>query len=193
MAATDLFTLEDAKAQLNIDPDNTDSDAELAGYISGVTRVVERYVGAVIHRTVTEQFDGGAGEVLLSNIPVASVTTVTDSGTDLEAGAYSATESGVLSRVAGAARTAFLPGLQSVQVVYVAGKVADTTAVKDELAEVRLAGLIILQHMWETQRPAAAGPFSQASDDFDPRYAYSVPRRAQELLGVEIGEWAGFA
>ena len=72
-------------------------------------------------------------------------------------------------------------------------RIADTAAVATDLADVRLAGLIILQHMWETQRPAAQGPFSQASDDYDPRYAYSVPRRAQELLGVEIGEAVGFA
>lgn len=191
MAATDLFLLADAKAQLNIT--DAASDAELAGYVSGVTRVVERYVGAVVNRTVTEVFDGGRCEVLLSKIPVASVTKVTDSGTVLDAGAYRASSSGVLSRVAGPSRTLFLPGVQSVQVEYVAGQVADTAAVATDLADVRLAGLIILQHMWETQRPAAQGPFSQASDDYDPRYAYSVPRRAQELLGIEIGEAVGFA
>lgn len=191
MAATDLFTLAAAKDQLNIT--DTASDVELAGYVSGVTRVVERYVGAVVNRTVIERFDGGRCEVLLSNIPVASVTSVTDSGTTLDAGAYKVSTSGVLSRVAGPSRIAFLPGVQSVEVTYVAGKVADTASVATDLADVRLAGLIILQHMWETQRPAAAGPFSQAADDYDPRYAYSVPRRAQELLGIEIGEWAGFA
>ncbi|MFI0484885.1 head-tail connector protein [Actinomadura sp. 9N215] len=191
MAATDLFTLADAKAQLNIT--DSASDAELAGFVSGVTRVVERYVGAVVNRTVTEVFDGGRCELLLSNIPVASITSVTDSGTVLDAGAYKVSKSGVLARVAGTARTPFLPGIQSVSVAYVAGKVANTAAVATDLPDVRLAGLIIVQHMWETQRPAARGPFSQESDDFDPRYAYSVPRRAQELLGVEMGEQVGFA
>lgn len=191
MAATDLFLLDDAKDQLNIT--DTASDAELAGYISGITRVVERYVGAVVNRPVVEVFDGGRCEVLLSKIPVASVVSVTDSGTVLDADAYAVSSSGVLSRVAGPSRTLFLPGIQSVQVEYVAGQVADTAAVATDLADVRLAGLIILQHMWETQRPAAQGPFSQASDDYDPRYAYSVPRRAQELLGIEIGEAVGFA
>ena len=103
MAATDLFTLDEAKKQLNIDPDNTDSDAELAGYVSGVTRVVERYVGAVVHRTMTERFDGGRSELLLSHIPVASVTSVADGGTAVDASGYTVTESGVLSRVAGPA------------------------------------------------------------------------------------------
>lgn len=193
MADTDLFLLDDAKAQLNIDEANTDSDVELAGFISGVTGVVERYVGAVVNRTVTEVFDGGRPEVLLSTIPVASITEVTDSGAVLDADAYRASRSGVLSRVVGPSRSSFLPGVQSVSVEYVAGQVADTAAVAVQLPHVRLAGLIILQHMWETQRPAAAGPFSQTSDDYDPRYAYSVPRRAQELLGVEIGEAVGFA
>lgn len=191
MTATDVITVAEAKAQLNMT--DSASDAELAGYVSGVTRVVERYVGAVVNRTVTEVFDGGRCEVLLSQIPVASVTSVTDSGTVLDAGAYKASKSGVLSRVAGPSRTLFLPGVQSVEVTYVAGQVASTGAVAASLPDVRLAALIIVQHMWETQRPAAAGPFSQASDDFDPRYVYSVPRRAQELLGVEMGEQVGFA
>lgn len=186
MAATDIFTLAQAKKQLNIDLANTDSDAELSDvYIPAVTEVVEDNVGKVIHRSVTEVFDGGRAVLLLTSIPVVSITSVTEAGSVLDAAGYVIDKnSGVLTRVSGVTAMAFLPGIQSVSVLYVAGQAADVTAVP---GHIRLAGLIILQHMWETQRPAAAGPFSQASDDYDPRYAYSIPRRALELLGEPIG------
>lgn len=183
MAATDIVSLAAAKTHLNMT--DTASDAELAGFISAATGVVEQYVGAVINRTVTEVFDGGRAVLMLSHIPVVSITSVTDGGTALDAGAYKvAGDSGVLSRVSGSALVPLLAGVQSVVVVYVAGQAADTDAVPGNM---RMAALIIIQHLWETQRPAAQGPFSQASDDYDPRYSYSVPRRALELLGEPVG------
>jgi hypothetical protein len=189
VAATDIVALADAKAQLNIT--DTSSDAELAGYISAVTRPVEKYVGPVIHRNVTEVFDGGRTTMILSQIPVVSITSVTEGGTLVAASGYTvAKDSGVLTRVAGVAPVATVPGVQSVSVLYVAGQAADTTAVTANLGHIRLAALIILQHMWETQRPAGGGPFSQGQDDYDPRYSYSIPRRALELLGEPIGGFA---
>lgn len=189
MAATDIFTLAQAKDQVNIAQSNTTNDAELSGvYIPAVTAVVEDIVGAVIHRSVTEVFDGGRAQLLLTTTPVVSITSVTEGGTVLDPVGYVvARDSGVLTRVAGVSAVACLPGMQSVSVAYVAGKAADVTLVE---GNVRLAGLIILQHMWETQRPAAAGPFSQAGDDYDPRYSFSIPRRALELLGEPVGGFA---
>lgn len=186
MAATDIVALADAKTQLNIT--DSASDAELAGYISGVTRVVERYVGAVIVRSVTDVFDGGRAVLSLRTIPVLSVTSVTDSGAVVDPSGYTVSKpSGVLTRVAGPVPFPFLPGVQSVSVTYQPGQAGDIAAVKANLGDVWLGALIILQHMWETQRPAAAGPFSQGGDDFDPRYTYSIPRRALELLGEPMG------
>lgn len=182
MAATDVVTLAEAKLQLNMT--DTASDAELAVFISAASEAIEDYVGAVVQRPVTETFDGGLEQVLLSKTPVASVTSVTDNGTVLASSAYRVSTAGVLSRVAGRFRLRFWDGVQSLTVVYVAGKVADTASVPQR---VKMAALIIVQHLWETQRPAAQGPFSQASDDFDPRYAYSIPRRALELLGEPVG------
>lgn len=182
MAATDVVTLAEAKLQLNMT--DSASDAELGVFISAASEAIEDYVGAVVQRPVTERFDGGAEQVLLSKIPVASVTSVTDSGTVLDPSAYKVSVNGVLSRVSGRRRYRFVPGTQSLTVVYVAGKVADTASVAQR---VKMAGLLIVQHLWETQRPAAQGPFSQASDDFDPRYSYSIPRRALELLGEPVG------
>lgn len=186
MAATDIVTLAECKTHLNIT--DSSSDTELGGFISGATAVVERYVGAVVNRAVVETFDGGVSRLSLSHLPVSSVTSVVDDGATLAAGDYVVSpDSGVLSRVAGSGLSAFLVGVQSVVVTYVAGRVASTAAVAAAYPDFRLAALIIIQHMWETQRPAAAGPFTQGSDDYDPRYSYSVPRRALELLGEPIG------
>lgn len=188
MAATDIIDLAAAKKQVNIPVEETSDDEELAGYVSGVTRVVERYVGVVIGRSVTDVFDGGGAVVLLRTLPVLSITSVTDSGATVEPSGYRVSKpSGVLTRVAGPSPLPFLPGFQSVEVTYQAGQAANIAEVKEELGDVRLAALLILQHMWDTQRPAAEGPFSQGADDFDPRYTYSIPRRALELLGEPLG------
>lgn len=183
MAPTDLVTLAEAKDQVNIT--DSSADSELPRFISSATGVVERYVGPVVHRTVTETFNGGGRTVLLGWRPVVSVTSVTEDGTALASDGYRvATESGVLTRMAGPSASRFAAGVASVVVTYVAGQAANTAAVP---GHIRMAALIIIQHMWETQRPAAAGPFSQAADDYDPRYAYSIPRRALELLGEPVG------
>lgn len=183
MTAPDIVDLAAAKAQVNIT--DSSSDTELAGFISAVTAVVERHVGAVIHRSVTEVFDGGRPVLLLTATPVVSITSVTESGGLVDPSGYTfAAASGVLTRVAGTAQQTFLQGIQSVSVTYVAGQAANTAAVP---GHVRLGALVILQHLWETQRPAARGPFSQDAGDFDPRYTYSIPRRALELLGVPRG------
>lgn len=190
MAATDIVTLAEAKLHLNIT--GTDSDAELAGFISAATQPCEDVVGAVVNRTVVEVFDGGRAQLPLSHRPVSSITSVVDTGTTLSASSYTVNaESGVLTLVAGPSPLPFLVGVQSVTVTYVAGRVASTAAVATSAyGNIRMAALIIVQHLWETQRPAAAGPFTQGVDDFDPRYSFSIPRRATELLGERV---AGFA
>lgn len=183
MAATDVVTVAETKLQLNMD--DTTSDAELAVFISAASEAIEDYVGAVVDRSVTEVFDGGRDRVLLSKLPVVSITSVTDNGTVLAAAGYKVdSPSGVLTRVSGRDPYPFTPGIQSLSVVYVAGRAATTAAAPSRY---KMAALIIIQHLWETQRPAAAGPFAQGSDDFDPRYTYSIPRRALELLGEPIG------
>lgn len=182
MADTDVISLAEMKAHLNMT--DSVSDAELAVFISAASEVVEDYVGAVVQRSVTDVFDGGRSAVLLTVKPVASVTSVTDNGTALDTGAYKVSESGVLTRVVGRDAGRFTGGVQSLEVVYTAGQAADTASAP---RRVKMAALIIAQHLWETQRPAAQGPFSQASDDFDPRYAYSIPRRALEMLGEPVG------
>lgn len=181
-AAPDLIvSLKDAREQINFVRDPSPDDEELRSLIEGVAGPIEDYVGAVARRTEIEVFDGGQSTVLLSHIPLISVTEVRDSGTVLDPSAYTVnTASGVLTRVSGTGRYCFRPGIQSLQVIYVAGRVIIP-------ANVRMAALITIQHIWDTQRPAGAGAFTQGTDDFDPRYTYSIPRRALELLGEPAG------
>lgn len=191
MGALDLVSLADAKGQLNIPLADVSSDAELAGFIAAATDPIERIIGPVIARSVTEVWDGGRSQLLLRKPPVLSITAVTDTGTVLAASDYKLNgPAGILSRVAGPSLLPFLPGIQSVTVVYQAGQAADIAAVTANLPNVRLAAMIIIQHLWQTQRPAAAGPFTQGSDEYDPRSSFAVPHRVTELLGDPVGGFA---
>lgn len=186
MADTDIVTTAECKTHLNIS--DSSSDTELAGFISAATAVVDKHVGPVVIRSVSDTFDGGRSRVQLTQPPVSSVTSVTDNGTVLATSDYKIDgPAGVLSRVSGQGLWSFDAGVRSLVVAYQAGRVANTAAVAASYGHFRLATLIIIQHMWETQRPAAQGAFSQGTDDYDPRYSYSIPRRALELLGEPIG------
>jgi hypothetical protein len=172
-----IISLADTKTQLNIT--GTDHDGELADMIRSVTVVCERYVGAIVRRPYTETFSGGVPRLALTHVPVLSLTTVTESGVTLTPADYRLVgASGVLSRVVGQQIQVWVDGIANVTVTYVAGR----TAVEPH---VRQAALIMVQHMWETQR-GTSGFQARDPDTYDPRYSYSIPRRALELLGEPI-------
>lgn len=175
--AGQLVSLAEAKEQLNITGDT--DDAELMRKLQSVTGPVERYVGSVVRRSWTETFDGGNPKIALLHFPVLAITQVVESGAVLVSSAYMVKlNAGVLTRVSGSYPTRWRAGVDNVSVTYEAGR---TITGED----VRQAVLIILQHLWETQR----GGFSASprdSDTYDPRFGYSVPRRALELLGEPI-------
>lgn len=175
-----IFSLEDGKAQLNIPPATTAYDAEIAEFIRATTAVVERYTGQIVRTAYTETFDGGQCRLMLRHYPVLSITSVTENGTILDPSGYTFTPaSGLLIRINGLVEWSFLPGVQNVTVAYIAGTTTTTP-------NVRQAASIILQHLWETQRPTGRGPFDQRGEEFDPRFLYSIPRRALELLGDPV-------
>lgn len=177
-----IISLADAKRQLNIT--SAAHDAELADMLRSVTAVCERYRGAIVRRTHTETMTAphGCGQVVLAYRPVLSVTSVTEAGTVLTADGYDLSAgSGVLTRMTGGHPSRWHGGHNTITVVYVAGRTDIDPAV-------RQAALILLQHMWETQRGTGIG--QRDTDTFDPRYAYSIPRRALELLGEPEPEFA---
>ncbi|MDN3356080.1 hypothetical protein [Actinomadura sp. DC4] len=172
-----LVSLADAKEQLNITGGS--DDAELMRVLQSVTAPVERIVGSVVRRSWTETVDGGHPKIALQHFPVLSITQVAESGSVLAQSAYMVNlDAGVLTRVSGGAATRWRPGASNIAVTYDAGRVITG-------ANVRQAVLVILQHLWDTQR----GGFNTSprdSDTYDPRFGYSIPRRALELLGEPI-------
>jgi hypothetical protein len=177
-----LFSLADAKAQLNYPSTVADDDDELRGMIEATTRIVEHFAGAVTRRTVTEESRGGAPALLLQVTPVIAVTAIAPvQSNQLEAdvaGLVVDTATGIVRRVDG---TAFPPG--PYRVTYTAGRSVPS-------ANLTLAGRIILQHLWRTQRAGRRGALAGGGDDYSvtepiPGLGYAVPNRALELLAPD--------
>lgn len=175
-AEAGVLSLREAKKQLNIDAADTDDDEEIAGFIRSITAPCERIVGSLVRRNVTEKHRGGYA-LALNRTPVLSLTSVIAIQTggvgqavadlDVDAG------TGIVQRLDGGRMRGPL------RVTYVAGRT-------EIPAHVRQAALIILQHMWETQRGQMGGVRVGGSDEvYDPRFGFSIPRRAQELLGEQ--------
>ncbi|MGW0805951.1 hypothetical protein [Nonomuraea sp. NPDC002799] len=180
-AEAGVFSLTAAKKHLNIDLDDHDDDEELQSFIRAVTGVCERYVGALVRAAYVEKHVGGYA-LVLARPPVLSLTSVTAvgaGGVDQNvAELHLDGESGIVRRLDGGRM------IGPFQVAYVAGR----TSIP---ANADLAGKIILQHMWETQRGQMSGVRVGGADEvWDPRMGYSIPRRALELLGRQ---YPGFA
>lgn len=172
-----LVTLAQAKKHLNIT--GSGDDAEITAMVEAVTEPVETIVGSVLPRPYAEVHDGGREAIPLAHRPVLSVTSVTlpGGGTVAAAGWELAADAGVLTRVSGGYAARWESG--RIKISYVAG-------VATVPAHVRLAALIIVKHMWETQRGGGERDrrFTGTGEQpWDPRRGYSLPRRALELLG----------
>jgi hypothetical protein len=176
-----LVTLDDAKKQLNITASDTSGDVELQGFVDAATAAVETQLGQVVdRRTVTEEI-AAAGRVtsfLLSSVPVISLTSLVSlDGTQTwsvdPSVAHVDSASGRVTLLSG---PPFIgPGIA----IYQAGM----TAVR---ANIRLAALIIIQHLWETQRGTMGVQLGGDSDNYVAGRGFAVPRRAIELLGTPL-------
>lgn len=170
-----LLTLEEAKAQTNTR--SPASDAEIGMYIAAITSVIEGYVGVVEQREVTETVNGqGAAVVLLSTpvVTVASLTPIQPGGTAVDvARLHVDGPSGV---VAYTDRSQFSGGPWTA--VYTAGR-------PEAPPTIRLAALLLFQHLWRTRNGPARGGTNP--DDYNvtepiPGFGYAVPNRVLELL-----------
>ncbi|MGV9242617.1 hypothetical protein [Streptomyces sp. NPDC003710] len=178
-----LFSLADAKKQLNNPATSTGDDDELRTYVEATTTAVEYFTGPVVPRTVTEVTQGGTERMLLHTTPVLSVTSITGiepwqlaipvSALDVDA------DTGVLRRNDW---LAFWPG--PYRVVYQAGR-------SSVAANIALAGKLILQHLWRTQYGASrgltgiGGGEDYAVTEQIPGLGYAIPNRALQLLQGE--------
>ncbi|MFJ2568176.1 hypothetical protein ACIO02_35525 [Streptomyces sp. NPDC087568] len=172
-----LITLDDAKAQLDITSDVHDD--ELQGYVDALTPVIEGIVGPIENRTVTETVGGRGPALCLAHTPVVELTSVTAlaGGTALDvARLHLDGAAGTIRRLDGG----YFDGRQWT-VVYTAGR-------GDVPPTIRLAALILLQHLWRTQYGASRGLGSiGGGDDYAvtepvPGFGYAVPNRVLQLL-----------
>jgi len=173
-----LLTLAEAKAQLDIE--TTTSDVELQAYIDSLTAVIERHVGPVENRTVTELVHGRGTALALSQAPAVSLTSLTPrlaGGTAIGVDeVFLDGDSGTVYRVDGGS---FVGGPWTA--VYEAGRGGVP-------ATINLAARILLQHLWRTQYGASRGLSGVGGgDDYSvtepiPGWGYAIPNRVLQLL-----------
>lgn len=173
-----LLTLAEAKAQLDID--GVTHDVELQTYIDALTAVIEGYVGAVEQREVTEVLEGGGTTLSLRQPPVVSLTSlnaVLTGGTGYAVGTLHLDgANGIIRRLDGGCLTG-----GPWTAVYTAGRGTVPPTIK-------LAALILLQHLWRTQYGASRALGSVGgADDWSmsepvPGFGYAVPNRVLQLL-----------
>lgn len=186
---TALVTLDDVKTHLN-KVDFKDDD-ELQGFIDAATPLIENISGPTIPRTVTEYYSGGCTEITLNSQPVLSIESIVETYGQTN---YPLTQvqlgqgmtgfcftfdplTGRIVRRAYNAEAMFPVGNRNVKVVYTAGRASVP-------ANVRLAALMLIQHLWSTSQLNRNGgrPSTGGDDVFTPGMGFAVPNRVKELL-----------
>lgn len=172
--AASIVTLVEVKAHLN--KTSTKDDGEITGFIDAAESVAEYYVGPVIDQAITERHHSGLS-IALYRPPVLSldsVTAVFPSGTSWAiADLIVDKTTGIVQRANGQA----LSG-GPWNVTYTAGRATVP-------GNIKTACLIIVKHLWETQRGQMAKlPVGGGIDNVPVAtgISYAVPRRALELL-----------
>jgi len=181
-----IVSLADAKQHLNMSATSTKDDEELRGFIEAATEVVEELSGeVVVRRTVIERKPLRGGRVALSYTPVVSLTSIAATDGTLtsdQAGWDVDPDTGILTALPGA--TAWYG---DAVFTYIAGPAIIP-------ARYTRAALMILKHMWESQRSQVGssrnpiGGQSRGGDDDNFVYSlgYAIPRAAAELLPPRI-------
>lgn len=172
-----LVSLATAKEALNIPLTNTDNDEEIRRVLATASSQVEKITGPVLRRDYVEVLDGGGFALVLKHPPVLTLTSIT--GLGLAPGGYLSTDwrlypdSGVVRLVSGGC---FASGALTVS--YTAGRVSVPYDLQD-------ACLIILDHLWQTQRGWSAVPTvrgESAPAEGGPPMGFALPNRALQLL-----------
>lgn len=190
-APTRLVSLEDVKLHLN----KTDyiDDVELQGFIDAATPLIENMSGATINRTVVETHSGGTSTIILNSMPIVSVDSIVETygqtnytltqvqlGTAQSGFSYTFDAlTGRITRRAFNSVAIFPNGEGNVLITYTTGR----TSVP---GNIRLATLMLVQHLWTTSQMNRNGnrPSLGGDDTFMPGAAYAVPTRVKELLQV---------
>ena len=184
-----MVSLADAKSQLNMDVTNHAFDDELRDFIAAATGAAELYKHEVIvRRTVTDRLDlsrlgwygyayGGLRrqQFWLHSAPVISLTSMVswDGTFTWDVTQMAVSPSGVVRVMNGPPVTGI------VDVTQIAGYQVIP-------AHYKRGALVILQHLWETQRgpgTAASGVIGSEEHWRQPGEFFSVPDKAKELFG----------
>lgn len=172
-----IVSLADAKAQLNMDPADTSDDDELRGFVYATTAAVEDYLHeVVVRRTFTDELElCRARRFRLWQAPVISLTSVQlwDGSVTWDVSDMRVSPSGLVRVVNGPLVTglvdvAWLAGYQVVPYNY------------------RQGALVILAHLWETQRGGGtvmSGVIGPEERFRQPGEYFTLPNKAKEWLG----------
>lgn len=163
----DIISTAEARIAINMDADNTEHTAEIEQFVTAISRRFDEVIGPVVNRTVTEYHDGGVAAIWPRQTPVASVTTVkewdgtttttltADSwGTAGNTDGYLLEESGSYAhdarifRRSGGSNALYGTGQRSIELVYEAGRAADTTSVDKRI---KAAVGMVLRRMWKRE------------------------------------------
>jgi hypothetical protein len=186
-----LVSLADAKDYLNIPQDRTTNDAELGHFIAVASEFVEARTQSYHAQTVTERYVfprlGGENVLILRKSPVTAVSAVIENGLTTLVGNYQVNAVGnYIWRTSGWWSS-------PVDVTYTVGATTGGGSVMPE--RVRHAVLVVLKHLWTTQRGTLPMGGRQSADDvYDPRSSYSFPRAVAEMLtdlGGASSVWVG--
>lgn len=176
-----IVSLAETKAHLNISASDVSQDAKLRRFIASTTRVVEEIRSeAITRRTVVERrtFSSPVRSVVLSTVPVLTLTAIESLDQNLTWLTAGFDLDGRMGAIAALPGTPLLSGF--VRFTYEAGYMVVPEAFQ-------LASLIIVKHLWETQR-GAGGAVRYGGEMERPDYGpgFAIPNRALELLGGSL-------
>lgn len=173
-----LITLDDAYAHLNMDQPVPADIPELERFIAAAVDAIEGFTRLTVDpQDMTEVVSvPPSGVVVLRHRPVMSIADI--QAVDGSGRQWNPTGA-LIDRDTGVVRLAPLGVLGDVQVTYVAG-------MGDPPASFRVAALIIVAHLWQTQRIPLSGRrvFGGGADNgtLESGAGWAIPRAASDLL-----------
>lgn len=172
-----MLSLDEARSALNTPTGVTVNDEELRLYLAAATVVIEDMAGPQLKATATHCFDGGRGTLVLPEIEIAAVNSITVNGATIDPSSYRVdTYSGVIYAYYGQ----FQWGIRNVVVSYTVGGAAVAP-------NVVLAARELVRFWWQQGQQGNAGRGrSQPDADVFASSGYAVPRRVIELLAPQM-------
>lgn len=175
-----VLSRDEVKAHLNIALSSTTNDDELDAFIARAEAALSRKIGPLASTTKTERVRGGDSVLWLSSTPVISITSITSpsTGAVIQPSQLTVSSSGQVEYTSyGWFSSHFY------DVTYQAGYVTLP-------ADLQLAVLELIRHMWDTQRGGGSARIGSAQSDAMsntiPGAAYLFPFRVEQLIAPYV-------